>query len=67
MGTKPFANCAKSLWLLKVCIQLLGYEVCTLESITSPSLPLLPVHVPYKKFFQLGALKIFSIQILRSF
>lgn len=50
MGTKPFTNYAKSLWLFKVCIQLLECGVCTLESITSPYLPLLPIHVPYKIF-----------------
>lgn len=53
MGTKPFANYVKSFWLLTVCIQLLGCGVCTLESITSPSLRLLPVYVPYKIFSNL--------------
>lgn len=53
MGTKPFANHVKSFWLLKICIQLLGFGICTLESITSPSWCLLPVYVPYKNFANL--------------
>lgn len=49
MGTKNFANYAKSLWLFKVCVQLVVYGVCIFESITPRSPhppPLLPLHAP---------------------
>lgn len=47
-------------------VQLVGCGVCILKSITSPSLPLLPLHDPYKILSDFGALKtlVYTVCIL---